>query len=170
MSYPLEHQEMTFWCWAAVAASVRAFFDSTRSLAQCTVATDTLNRFDRRPGDPPYDCCQNASSGNKPFYLDLALTTIGHFNVIHFQPLSFNDVEWFVKELRLPICAYMESGASAHYVVICDCQRAPSGANYVYVCDPHSFAPVPQKTLYEAFLWSYYDGSYQWEACFFVQP
>lgn len=164
MSYPLDTQLQTYWCWAAVAASVRAYFDPARAVSQCQVATQTLNKFE----GSAYDCCQDPGPCNIPYYLDLALTTLGHLNVVHPFPLSWNDVRFFIKR-NDPVCALLKSAASGHYVVISNCSRTPSGTEYLFVNDPDDQFLGAVQVRYDTFLWDYQDSGYEWTGTFLVK-
>jgi len=165
MSYPLETQEQTYWCWAAVAASVRAHFDRPTALTQCQVATRTLDRFE----GSGHDCCNDPSPCNMPYFLDRALTTLGHLNAVYPDPLSWNDVQFFLNRNR-PVCAFLESASSGHYVVITDCLRTTSGVEYLFIHDPGDNTLGAVQVRYESFLWNYRESGYQWIGVFLVRP
>ncbi|MBN8734124.1 MAG: hypothetical protein J0L64_26540 [Acidobacteria bacterium] len=168
MSYPLESQLQTYWCWAAVAASVRAYFQPGSAVSQCQVASNTLDTYHPDFKDSGHDCCQDPGPCNIPYYLDLALTTLGHLNVVHPFPLSWNDVRFFIKRSD-PVCALLESAASGHYVVISNCFRAASGVEYLLVDDPGDRFLGAVQVRYETFLWDYQGNGYQWTGTFLVQ-
>jgi hypothetical protein len=68
----MQQQEQTQWCWAAVSNSVAAFYNPASTWTQCKIVNAELTQA---------DCCVNGSSAacNKPWYLDKALTRVGHF-------------------------------------------------------------------------------------------
>ena len=63
-------QEQTNWCWAAVAVGVAARAGAVWQ--QCNVASQELGQTCCPPGTNPAAC-------NVPYYLDRALTRVGHF-------------------------------------------------------------------------------------------
>jgi len=163
--YPLEEQTQDFWCWAAVASSVRAFFRPASRLSQSDVATETLNQHEA----PGHRCDMNPAPCNIPYYLDKALETIGHLNAIYPAPLSWNDVDYLIRNNR-PICAYLETSTSGHYVVISDCARYSGGVETLFICDPDDDTFGPVEVLYDAFLFDYQAAGYQWKGCFLIKP
>ncbi len=65
-------QLQTEWCWAATSTSVAHYYNSASPWTQCTVANKAQGQT---------TCCQNGASSacNVPWYLDQALTIVGHF-------------------------------------------------------------------------------------------
>src|SRR5258708_39510268 len=66
-------QEQTNWCWAAVSVGVAAHAGAVWQ--QCNVAGQELGQ----------NCCPagtNSGPCNVPYYLDRALTRVGHFRAM----------------------------------------------------------------------------------------
>lgn len=165
MQYQLDSQEQTYWCWAAVAQSVRAHFNSRSPLSQCQVATQTLNRFENLA----VNCCQDPDACNIPYFLDRALSQVGHLNLVYPAPFSWNDVRYVTRQMNRPLCAYLSSASSGHYVVITDAFLA-NGAEYLLVHDPDDTFLGAVQIAYDEFRLNYALSGYQWLGCFFVQP
>ena len=55
MSYPMEHQEMGLWCWAAVSLSIEKYFDPATASSQCAIASKVKAK----------NCCANKPSCNQ---------------------------------------------------------------------------------------------------------
>jgi hypothetical protein len=85
LTFAIQHQRQTNWCWAAVSATVSSFYRNPR-WTQCRVVSDQLNQ---------QSCCSNGSTGecNKPWYLDQALQRIGHLNDYASGALSWADLK-----------------------------------------------------------------------------
>ncbi len=71
LNLDMQSQLETEWCWAAVSASIAAFYDPASPFTQCGVVNTELGQT---------SCCQDggSSSCNQPWYLDRALTLVGH--------------------------------------------------------------------------------------------
>lgn len=69
----MQTQQQSNWCWAAVSTSVAHFYSSSSPWTQCSVVNAELGAS---------TCCTNGSSSscNQPWYLDLALTRVGHLD------------------------------------------------------------------------------------------
>jgi hypothetical protein len=73
--FPMQSQQQSNWCWAAVSASVASYYNtpgpSGRPWQQCEIANAEFGVA---------TCCQNGSSivCNKDWYLDKALQRVNH--------------------------------------------------------------------------------------------
>src|SRR5262249_3423759 len=80
LPFAMEHQCHTNWCWAALAVSIAAFYDSSSAFTQCAVANLELGRS---------DCCDApCGTDNVPF------------NVIHEPGAALNRVDCLDLEIR----------------------------------------------------------------------
>jgi hypothetical protein len=71
LDVPLQFQQQTFWCWAAVAKGVADFFARGDSgFAQCDIATEVLSVG---------DCC-NGAACNSWSELEVPLEVVKHAN------------------------------------------------------------------------------------------
>ncbi|MER6914562.1 papain-like cysteine protease family protein [Streptomyces sp. NPDC000594] len=73
LPFSMQGQLKSNWCWAAVAASVSAYYHPGAAWAQCDVANSNLGRSDCC-GTPPGDPCNVTS------VLDVPLGIVGCFD------------------------------------------------------------------------------------------
>jgi hypothetical protein len=75
LTFSMQAQQQTNWCWAAVSASVASYFNtpgpSGTPWQQCEIASAEF---------APVSCCPNGSAPacNRDWYLDKALTRVNH--------------------------------------------------------------------------------------------
>jgi hypothetical protein len=114
LDFTMQPQQQTNWCWAAVAASVDAYFDAVGTKSQCEIATLEL-----RGGD----CCANgnASSCNVYHTLFSSLNRVGHmgnWTSKKVAPLADIHTEIDAVDMR-PVCFRTASvGGGAHFVAV----------------------------------------------------
>jgi Papain-like cysteine protease AvrRpt2 len=85
LAFNMQGQCHTNWCWAALAASVAAFYDKLSAFTQCVVANLELGRN---------DCC------DVPCHTD----NVG-FNQIHEPGAALNRVDCLDREMRNQIAS-----------------------------------------------------------------
>jgi hypothetical protein len=124
LAFNMQRQVQTQWCWAATSTSVSLFYNSSGTWTQCMVAQQTLG----------FNCCQNASPCNKPWYLDKALTVTNNF-VAQSAALSFQDVEAELLNGRVIGVRIGWQGGGGHFMVIYGC-KTMAGVNYFSIDDP----------------------------------
>jgi hypothetical protein len=110
MDYPIQHQEMGLWCWAAVALSVDTFFNPATPRTQCSVATDVQRIV----------CCPRNESCNEAAYLEDALGSRS-IRRLAGQPVGRVTFEEIRRELRnrRPVCVRVAwRSGGAHFLVI----------------------------------------------------
>lgn len=170
ITFDMETQQHSEWCWAAVTVSVDHYFNNKSTWCQCRLVTHVaklkkgLNLNVKNCGtcqkpDPVPEKC------NKTFYLDKALRTVRRLKgKARDAPLSFHQVDKEIKARR-PVCAEITwgKGPDAHAVVISGCVRAKSGRRYVDVEDPLSGSST---WLLEEFLTNYQYANGRWTATF----
>lgn len=142
----MEAQTQDQWCWAAVSVAVARHYQGDSTWTQCGLATAELGLG---------GCCTSAGPCNKPWYLDRALTRVGHLDGIA-GPLAFADV---VDELddRQPLGVRIRwRGGGGHFVLV-DGYDAETGT--VQVKDPWGDETV---TLSHAQLRDRYSGAGTW--------
>ncbi len=119
--FPMEHQEESNWCWAAVTVSVEHYFKPGSPRRQADLAKHEIPQGD----------------DNLPWVLDKPLHAIGALRTDSLQRrLTFAELQ---SELlaRRPVCARIEwEGGGAHFVVISGFAVSPDGVKLVYVSDP----------------------------------
>lgn len=153
----MQTQQQTQWCWAAVATSVAGFYDASTTWTQCSVVNAELGQT---------TCCTSGSSAacNKPWYLDLALTRVGHFDTWSAGAMSFADVRAEIDAGRPLGVRIGWSGNGGHFLVI---EGYRNDANQqVAVDDPWYGA----SDLTYATLSTSYQGSGTWTHSYETQP
>ena len=154
--FAMQTQQQTNWCWAAVAASVSAFFDPNTNWRQCSIVNAEFNRN---------DCCTNGSSANcnKPWYIDLGLQRTGNFRSKSTGAGTMTDVSQDVNISR-PLCVRIGwSGGGGHAVAIDGYHR---GLDMVAIDDPwYGASDVSLATFQTA-----YQGSGSWTHSYRVEP
>jgi hypothetical protein len=158
INFVMQHQQQTNWCWAAVAASVSAFFNPNTSWTQCAIVNAELGRT---------DCCTNGSSANcnRAWYLDKALTRTGNFVSMSAGAGTMGDVAQEIDNNR-PLCVRIGwSGLNdgGHFVALNGYNR---GFDMVAVADPWSGSSNVDLTVFQ----TAYQGSGSWTHSYKVQP
>jgi hypothetical protein len=156
-NFAVQIQLQTEWCWAAVSASVASFFGS-QTWTQCKVAAAELQ----------LNCCGGDASGpcNKPWYLDRALNTVGHFSQYKPGTADFPTVMGEIGAGRPLGCRVAWLGGGAHFVALGGWSVAPDGTEIVEVHDPYyNFSQV----TYSDFVASYKSPRDAWTDSYFVK-
>ena len=158
LSFEMQHQEQTFWCWAATTASVSRFFDpNSRFGTQCNVVNAHFGRT---------DCCKNASSRNcnRGTSLQTPLKIAGHFNGRRMTGIGlWSNIKREIDNNR-PLCVRTQwKGGGGHALAI---DGYHEGLNMIAVDDPWFGAsdvllPVFQRK---------YLGSGTWTNSYKVKP
>ncbi|WP_247237213.1 papain-like cysteine protease family protein [Telluribacter sp. SYSU D00476] len=154
LSFDMQPQIQTQWCWAATSVSVSQFYDQDSSWTQCEVAELIMGS----------SCCQNPSPCNKPWYLDEALTVTNNF-VSQSAPFTFQQVEGELKNDRV-VCARVGWwGGGGHFMVIYGC-RTLNGVNYYSIDDPiYGKSEITETAFLDA-----YQGSGRWTHSYTTKP
>jgi hypothetical protein len=149
LTFDMQEQTESNWCWAATATSVSHFYWSWSTWTQCLVANGELGHN---------DCCNSPvpSACNVPWYLDRALTRTNNFVSI-IGPASFQQVREEIDAGR-PVGARVGwSGGGGHFMVIYGYSFV-AGDEYFDIDDPiygQSHLPVSDFA-------STYQGSGTW--------
>jgi Papain-like cysteine protease AvrRpt2 len=127
LSFQMQHQQQTNWCWAAVSTSVALYYDSTSTWTQCTVANGELGRS---------DCCGAGASTSCNVYgfLNTALTRVGHLDHMDSAVAAFHAVDDEIDAGRPLGIRVAWSGGGAHFLAIIG--YLEGATNYVAVDDP----------------------------------
>jgi hypothetical protein len=140
-------QPNEFWCWAAVASMVTAYYESAGKplLSQCQVAANALNILNCCDSSPAPESCL------KLWDLSEALQSIGY----NAQNNWFSDISVVGNEIAgqrvLAALMYFKNSGVLHYVLVNGCDDT-TGQESVYVTDPAgSVGEVPWNT----FLYNY---------------
>lgn len=154
----VQAQLQSNWCWAAVSASMAAFFGSS-NWTQCKVAAAELG---------PLQCCgaDASSKCNQPWYLDAALARTGHFDHMNASNSHFADVRTEINNGRPLGCRIAWSGGGAHFMTLSGWRVTADGSEYVDVHDPYyGFA---QKS-YPDFVAAYQSSGDAWTHTYFAR-
>jgi hypothetical protein len=159
-TFPMEHQQMTDWCWNAVAVSVDHYFNPHSTLTQDEFAVKALN--------------VPLAQTNQPFFLSKALEQVEKLEGTTRGSLPFADVQAQL-DANLPVCVQIDwEGGGAHFVVITGYQVSPGRAAQVFVSDPLLRDSNVMLWDYEAFVQAYSpayahaEGA--WAATYMVKP
>jgi hypothetical protein len=125
--FPIQPQEQSEWCWAAVAQSLDQYFNPNLKRTQCQIATLLFS---------PTKCCDDAEKCNLPKKLIDVLRKINRFRSTSPRALLFEEVTPELDGGR-PVCARIKwNDGGAHFVVITGYEVLQSGARHLEVADP----------------------------------
>ena len=101
LSFTMQGQKQTEWCWAATAASISVFYRDNPALSQCEVATRCIG----------IDCCVTPlpPDGNRTWALENALYRINHLASGPTEPLMFQEIKDEIDQGR-PVCCRISWG------------------------------------------------------------
>lgn len=156
LSFTMQHQQQSNWCWAAVSTSVSLYYDASSTWTQCLVANAQLGRS---------DCCGSGAGGpcNVYGYLDQALTTVGHLSSVS-GIASFSSVDGEVDAGRPLGIRVAWSGGGAHFLAIIG--YLEDTPNWVAVDDP---IYGKSDLTYDTLVSGGYQGSGTWTTSYFTQ-
>ena len=156
LGFSMQLQQQTEWCWAAVAASIAAYFNSSGPSGgpwrQCEVANTVRKQT---------TCCQNGSSANcnHDDYLDSALTAVKHLaGPVNPSTISYADISQEVDNNRPVAVRIGWYGDGGHFVVLGGYDDS-GGAQIVDVEDPRY---GPSTYDYTQFCTAYQSGTGKW--------
>ena len=156
LSFNMQMQTQSNWCWAATANSVSHYFWRWSTWSQCRIANAELGHT---------DCCQSPVPApcNVPWYLDRALTRTRNFVSIQ-GPAGFDPVRAEINAGR-PVGARIGwSGGGGHFMVIYGYSMI-GGHEYFDIDDPiygKSHLPVSEFS-------SSYQGTGSWTHTYFMK-
>ena len=146
LSFSMQPQQQTEWCWAATAASVSAYYNVAPVLTQCEVASKCLGMdccITPLPQDPP-----PYWAGNRMWAVDDALSAVQHPAEPTGGVIPFSSIKDEIDRER-PICCHI---SWEHFNVIVGYDDSNQD---IVVLDPlHGDHTLP----YETFVSSYYGG------------
>jgi hypothetical protein len=158
--FQVQPQVQTQWCWAAVSASIAAYFDAGTAWSQCQVASAEW-------GGAP--CCTDGGSRacNRQNVLDGPLARVGHLRQLANGYLAPNAVAAEMRAgLPLPIRVQWASGGG-HFVAINGIRMTGAGVQLM-VTDPIYGQSV---VLGDALLHNgYLSAGGRWTHSYTVQP
>ncbi len=169
ISFPIERQKATNWCWAAVGVSVSRFFNPRSHWRQCGLVKVALSRTDdeSKPKRPIHACCTNPIPRpcNQGWFLEEALEFVGRRARWRNDTLSFKAITARIDAHR-PVCVRIEwRGGGSHFVVISGYHINYGGIRQVDVEDPWTGHRV---TVDYHDLVSNYRGMGRWTATYQV--
>jgi hypothetical protein len=111
LSFKIQPQVHSDWCWAAVSASVAAFYNPASPWTQCQVVDKEKGRT---------DCCANGASAkcNVQWYLEKALTRVKHLNTVTGGASSLPSIKTEVDGDRPLGVRTAWSRGGAHFMVV----------------------------------------------------
>jgi hypothetical protein len=125
MSFPIEPQRETNWCWAAVSSSVDHYFNPHSTLNQCGIAGRFLKR----------DCCTDPDNCDTAMALQDVLGPLARLDHPIVGPVHFVDIKNEI-DARRPVAVRVEwFDGNAHFVVICGYTIHQSGLRTIDVAD-----------------------------------
>lgn len=138
----MQKQRQDEWCWAAVSTSVTLFYAPASPWTQCTVVNAGLKQT---------GCCQDGASPscNVAWFLDQALTIVGHLNQDFAGKLAMDLIAKEIDAGR-PVGLCIDwTGGGGHFVAIdgydlatqmIDVKDSIFGASYIaYASFPVSY-------------------------------
>ena len=111
ISFTMQPQQQTEWCWAAVSTSINLYFNPASGQTQCAVANVAMNQS---------TCCQDGSSAqcNQPWFLDQALQIVGNLNAWSPGKAALATVKAEINGCR-PFCLRIAwNGGGGHFVTV----------------------------------------------------
>lgn len=111
MSFQMQTQQQSQWCWAAVTASVAGFYNSGSDWTQCSLANAELGQT---------TCCADGSTSqcNQWWYLDRSLGRTGNLTGVEMGTLTVEGIDAELDNQR-PVGARVQwSDGSGHFVII----------------------------------------------------
>jgi len=126
ITFHMQTQLQTEWCWAAVTASVSQYYLAMSTWTQCSMVNDQLTQT---------TCCVNGSSPacNQPYFLDLSLTRSGNLAAFAAGAASMAQVQAEINANRpLGVRIGWPNNGGGHFVII----EGYSTANDLDIQDP----------------------------------
>ncbi|MGI8684607.1 MAG: papain-like cysteine protease family protein [Acidimicrobiales bacterium] len=131
LSFDVQAQQQSNWCWLAVAASVDDFYESGTSATQCGLANTMLGQS---------NCCSSPSSStcNQPGDTSLALQQVGHFQSNTNGSMTFSQVKLEIGFAEDPIVVRIKWGSASvgHAVILAGYITDSEGEQWLLVKDP----------------------------------
>jgi hypothetical protein len=146
LSFVMQRQLQSQWCWAATSASVSHFYNALSTWTQCLVAEQIMGS----------NCCVNPGPCNQSWYLDKALAVTNNFVALN-STLSFQAVENELNAGRVIGARVGWHSGGGHFMVIYGCDTS-NGINYLSIDDPI----YGKSRITEAAFLAAYQGSGSW--------
>jgi hypothetical protein len=164
LPFHIQAQEMTSWCWSAVASSISFHFDDNSTWDQVEIVADAFN----------YDKQMEPDEGwNRAWRIEGGLSVVGCLARSIDGNVAFGPI---LNELRhnRPVCVEINWDAyKGHAVVICGCWLDTQNNAFYRVADPDHIADCPDwppyRDMSERQLQNYLDEGL-WKKSFLVCP
>lgn len=152
--FPMQHQQQSNWCWAAVSTSVDHWYNPSSTVTQCQVVNQQVGRN---------DCCQNGGSSNCNVYgfLDQALGYVGRLDHVDSSTESYATVVGQVVTFHPLGIRVAWSGGGAHFIAATGHEQG----DMVVIDDPIYGTSV----VYYTTLMGTYQGSGNWTHSYFTK-
>jgi hypothetical protein len=110
LAFAMQYQQQTNWCWAAVSTSTALYYGAASPWTQCSLANAQLGQS---------GCCTDGSTSacNQAWYLDRALTQVGHFQSWQRSAATFAQVQAAIGASQ-PIGVRIGWSSGGHFVAI----------------------------------------------------
>jgi hypothetical protein len=156
LSFAMQQQEESNWCWAAVSTSIALYYEPSSAWTQCSVANGELGRN---------DCCGAGANTacNVYGFLDSALTRVGHLDRWASGAAVFQSLDDEVDAGRPVGIRVAWSGGGAHFLAVVG--YLEDATDYVAVDDPiYGRSDVTYDTLTSS-----YQGSGSWTHTYYTK-
>ena len=153
LEFIMQRQERLNWCWAALSASVAAYYRPSTSWVQCNVAGAVL----ALP-----DCCGVGATGpcNQVWQLDLALTRVGHLARMTSGPATNSEVTAQIAMGRPVAVRVQMADRTGHFV----CIVASLANGYYGVADPDTGSSIVDESTFK----TNYRGKFMWTHTYYT--
>jgi hypothetical protein len=144
LSFTMQPQQQTHWCWAAVSSSTSVFYLSSSTWSQCRVVCTALNDT---------TCCSNPTSPqcNQDGYLDQALTVTGNLSSWAAGQLGFAGVQAEINSQRALALRIGWNGGGGHFIAVAG-YKDTGIQQTVDVKDPwYGDSTIPYNTLLSSY-------------------
>ena len=127
LSFNMELQTQSNWCWAATSKSVSAFYSAFSPWTQCKIASEELDE----------SCCDSPVPGacNIPWYLDRALTRTNNFVSYQSGTITWNQVKDELDKGLVVGARIGWNNGGGHFMVIHGVSKS-LGVEYLHIDDP----------------------------------
>ncbi len=127
LSFDMELQTQSNWCWAATSKSVSKFYSVFSPWTQCKVASEELEKT----------CCDSPvpSACNVPWYLDRALTRTNNFISYQSGTITWDRIKQELENGLVIGARIGWNGGGGHFMVIYGVSKS-QGVEYLHIDDP----------------------------------
>jgi hypothetical protein len=158
LTFTMQRQQQTQWCWAATSVSVARYYDGTTGWTQCGMVDAELKQR---------GCCHDGRSArcNRPHVLDAPLARADVLGRKHNGAVGYSAIRSEIDAGRPVAWRIGWSGGGGHFAVIEGYQR--QSGQWVAIDDPwYGASDLEVATLV--------DGMYQqtgtWTYTYFTRP